>query len=124
MPNSFFILIPIIFFVDLVAIAFGLAYSARKAGKSIFQYYDPRPAINILGAYCASITVISFLIFLNETISFVNAILYSLLFNSLNLLLTMMLFVFIARALMGREPDPEYDAAAEPGASGTNAGEE
>ncbi len=84
MPNSFFILIPIVFFADLIAIAVGLAYSARKAGKSVFQYYDPQPALSIVGAYCATVTVITFLIFLNETVNFVNAILYSLLFNSLN----------------------------------------
>lgn len=47
MPNSFFILIPIVFFADLLAIAVGLAYSARKAGKSVFQYYDPQPALSI-----------------------------------------------------------------------------
>lgn len=117
MPNSFFILIPVIFFADLVAVAIGLAYSARKAGKSVFQYYNPQPALSIVGAYCASVTVITFIIFLNDTVSFVNAILYSLLFNSLNLLLTMMLFVFIGRALMGREADPDYDNQTdEPGA--------
>ncbi|MCO5184259.1 MAG: hypothetical protein M9928_22330 [Anaerolineae bacterium] len=109
MPNSFFILIPIVFFADLIAIAVGLAYSARKAGKSVFQYYDPQPALSIVGAYCATVTVITFLIFLNETVNFVNAILYSLLFNSLNLLLAMILLVFIGRATMGREADPDYD---------------
>ena len=37
MPNSFFILIPIVFFADLIAIAVGLAYSAAKQASPSFN---------------------------------------------------------------------------------------
>jgi uncharacterized membrane protein len=113
MPNSFFILNPIIFFLDLVIIAAGLAYSARKAGKSVFQYYDPRPAFSILAAYFGIVMVVTALIFLDETVDVVRTIFYTFLFSAVNVVVAIIMFVYIARAIMGREFDPEFEEGVE-----------
>jgi hypothetical protein len=114
MPNSFFILIPIVFFLDLGVIALGLAYSARKAEKSVFQYYDPRPGVSILAAFFGAVTIVSGLIFLDETVDVIQTIFYTVLFNVVNAVVAFMMFIFIARAMMGREADPEFDDVMKP----------
>lgn len=113
MPSSFLTLIPIVFFIDLIVIAIGFAYSARKAGKSVFELYDPRPAVSILAAYVAGVVVVSFLIFLDQTAAWLPAVFYTFLFNTINLIGTLALFVFIGRALLGRAARREAMDSAE-----------